>query len=120
MIKAQALAYFVAEFTTAEQDPESGYWTMHTDGLAASGIGGVGVILFSPEKDILKYGVKLQFPTTNNEAKYEAILMGLQVAKALGVRNLKLNTDSKLMTKQMNSEYEVKEDKMKRYLALTS
>ena len=36
------------------------------------------------------------------------------------MRNLKLNTDSKLMTKQMNSEYEVKEDKMKRYLALTS
>ena len=110
MIKAQALADFVVEFITTKQDPESGYWTMYTNGSVASGIGGVGVILFSPKKDILKYGVKLQFPTTNNEAKYEAILMGLQVAKALGVRNLKLNTDSKLMTKQMNSEYEVKED----------
>ena len=42
------------------------------------------------------------------------------MAKALGERNLKLNSDSKLMTEQMNSEYEVKEDKMKRYLALTS
>ena len=93
---------------------------MYTDGSTASGIGGVSVILFSPEKDILKYGVKLQFPMTNNEAEYETILTGLQVAKALEVRNLKLNSDSKLMTEQMNSEYEVKEDKMKRYLALTS
>ena len=93
---------------------------MYTEGSAASGIGGVSVILFSHEKEILKYGVKLQFPMTNNEAEYEAILSGLQVAKALGVRDLKLNSDSKLTTEQMNSEYEVKEDKMKRYLALTS
>ena len=119
-IKAQALADFVAEFTTAEQDPESGYWMMYLDGSAASGIGRVGVILFSPKKDILKYGVKLQFPAMNNEAEYEAVLTGLWVVKALGVRNLKLNSDSKLVTGQMNSEYEAKKDRMKRYLALTS
>ena len=93
---------------------------MYIDGSAASGIGGVGVILFSPEKDILKYGVKLQFLAMNNEAEYEAVLTSLRVAKALGVRNLRLNSDSKLMTGQMNSEYEAKEDRMKRYLALTS
>ena len=83
-------------------------------------MGGVGVILFSPEKDVPKYGVQLQFPVTNNEVEYEAVLMGLRVAKALGVRNLKLNSDSKLVTGQMNNEYEAKEDRMKRYLALTN
>ena len=93
---------------------------MYMDGSAASGIGGVGVILLSPEKDIIKYGVKLQFPLTNNEVEYEAILMGLWVAKALGVRNLKLNSDSKLVTGQINREYEAKEDRVKRYLALTT
>ena len=86
----------------------------------ASSIGRVRVILFSPEKDVLKYGVQLQFPATNNEAKYEAILTSLRVAKALGVRNLKPNSDSKLVTGQMNNEYEAKEDKKKRYLALTN
>ena len=44
----------------------------------------------------------------------------MRVAKALGVRNLKLNFDSKLMIGQMNNEYKAKEDKMKRYLSLTS
>ena len=44
----------------------------------------------------------------------------MKVAKALGVKNLKLNSDSKLMTGQMNNEYEAKEDRMKRYLALTN
>ena len=78
------------------------------------------MILLSPEKDIIRYGVQLQFPTMNNEAKYEAILTGLRVAKALGVRNLKLNSDSKLVTGQMNNEYKAKEDRMKRYLVLTN
>ena len=36
------------------------------------------------------------------------------------MRNLKLNSNSKLVTRQMNNEYEVKEDRMKRYLAVTN
>ena len=72
-IKAQALADFVAKFTTSEQDPKSDYWTMYTNGSTTSGVGGVGVILFSPEKDILKYRVQLQFSVMNNEAEYEAV-----------------------------------------------
>ena len=120
MIKAQALANFVAEFTMADQDPESNYWTVYMDGLLAVGVGGIGVILLSPEKDILKYGVQLQFSTTNNEVKYVAILTGLRITKALGVRNLKLNLDSKLVVGQITKEYEAKEDRMKRYLKLTN
>ena len=93
---------------------------MYTDGSSAVGVGGVRVILLSPEQDVLKYGVQLQFPTTNNEAEYEAVLTRLRIAKALGVRNLKLNSDSKLMVGQITKEYEVKEDMMKRYLKLTN
>ena len=111
---------FVTEFTAVDQDPKSDYWSVYTDGSAALGIGGVRVILFSPEKDVLKYEVQLQFPTMNNEAEYEAILTGLRVVKALGVRNLMLNSDSKLVIGQMNNEYESKEDRMKGYLALTN
>ena len=90
-IKARALADFVVEFTVADQDLESDYWTMYIDGLLASSMGGVGVILLSPKKYIIKYIVQLQFLATNNEAEYETVLTSLRVAKALGVRNLKLN-----------------------------
>ncbi|XP_075655270.1 uncharacterized protein LOC142625515 [Castanea sativa] len=119
-IKTQALAHFVAEFTMADQDPELDYWTVYTDGSSASGMGGVGVVHLSPKKDILRYGVQLQFPATNNEVEYEVVLMGLRIAKALGARNLKLNSDSKLVVGQITNEYEVKEDRMKRYLTLTN
>ena len=50
--------------------------------------GGVGVFITTPDEEMLKYGVQLKFPATNNEAKYEGILMGLRVEKALGAKNL--------------------------------
>ena len=93
---------------------------VYADGSLVIGVEGVGVILLSPEKDVLKYGAQLQFPATNNEAKYEVVLTSLRIVNALGVRNLKLNTDSKLVVGQIIKEYEVKENRMKRYLKLTS
>ena len=93
---------------------------VYADGSLVIGVEGVGVILLSPEKDVLKYGVQLQFPATNNEAKYEVVLTSLRIVNALGVRNLKLNTDSKLVVGQIIKEYEAKENRMKRYLKLTS
>ena len=58
-----------------------------SDGSNIIGLGGVSIIMTSPEKDVLKYGVQLQFPATNNEAKYEAILTSLRIARALGIKN---------------------------------
>ena len=60
---------------------------MYADGSSVTGLGGVGVLVSSPKKDVLKYGVQLQFPATNNEVEYEAIITSLRIAKALGVKN---------------------------------
>ena len=46
---------------------------------------------------MLKYGVQLKFPATNNKAKYKGILSGLRLGKTLGVRNLLIQSDSKLV-----------------------
>ena len=46
-------------------------------------VGGIRVVLISPEREILKYIVRLQFLETNNETKYEALLTGLSLAKVL-------------------------------------
>ena len=52
VIKAQALAGIIAEFTMTNQDPEVDYCTVYANGSSAASVGGVGVI-------ILKYGVQL-------------------------------------------------------------
>ena len=41
------------------------------------------MVLISPEREILKYVVILQFLTTNNKAEYEALLTGLSLARVL-------------------------------------
>ena len=61
----------------------------------------------------------MKFPATNNEAEYEGILMGLRLEKALGVKNLLIQSDSKLVVEQIKGEYEAKEERMQKYLRLT-
>ena len=74
----------------------------------------------SLKNDVLKYGVQLQFLATNNEAEYEAVLASLRVAKALGVKNVRLRFDFKLIVGQITNEYEANEEIMKKYLQLMS
>ena len=68
---------------------------------------------------MLKYGVQLKFLAINNEAEYEGILTGLRLGKALGDKNLLVQSDSKLVIGQIKEEYEAKEKRMQKYLRLT-
>ena len=46
------------------------------------------IVLISPEKETLKYAIRLQFLATNNEVEYEALLTRLSLAKALEQKTL--------------------------------
>ena len=97
-IKAQALADFIAEFTFPDEDritDEVDRWTIQTDRSSAQRKGGVRVVITTLDGEVLKYGVQLRFPATNNEAEYEGILTGLRLGKALGAKNLLIQSDSK-------------------------
>ena len=113
---------FIAEFTLPEDDNlinETEQWTIQTDGSSTQKRGGVGIIIVTPDGEMLKYGVRLKFPTTNNEAEYEGILTRLRLEKALRAKNLFIQSDSKLVIGQIKEEYEAKEEKMQKYLKLT-
>ena len=87
----QALADFIAEFTSSDEDSltnEAERWTIQTDGSSAQRMGGVGVVIITHDGEILKYGVRLKFSATNNKAEYESILTGLRLERALGAKNL--------------------------------
>ncbi|XP_030936699.1 uncharacterized protein LOC115961954 [Quercus lobata] len=121
-IKAQALADFIAEFTLPDEDritDEVDRWTIQTDSSSAQRKGGVGVVITTPNGEVLKYGVQLKFSATNNEAEYEGILTGLRLRKALGAKNLLIQSNSKLVIGQIRGEYEAKEERMQKYLKLT-
>lgn len=60
-------------------------WTMYVDGALSHDGLGVGIILISLNEDRLTYTLCFDFKFLNNEAEYEALLVGLQIALEVGV-----------------------------------
>ena len=105
-IKAQALADFITEFAPGHGDLDelegNRTWFVHVDGSFTLHPGGIGVVLKSPKADTLKCKVRLPYPTTNNEAEYEAFFKGLELAKSLGAELVLVQGDSQLVIGQVN------------------
>lgn len=55
---------------------------------------GVGVVLTSLEGYSFQTVVIFNFLVTNNEAEYKALISGLEMSMAMGVRRLQIHTDS--------------------------
>ena len=53
---------------------------------------------------------------SNNEVEYEAILSGLDLTLALSVSRLWIYSDSQLVVRHVQKEYEAKDERMARYL----
>ena len=73
-------------------------------------------MLQSPTGEHLEQAIWLGFPASNNEAEYEAILSGLDLALALSVSKLQVYSDSQLVVRHVQKEYEAKDARMTRYL----
>ncbi|RVW49680.1 Retrovirus-related Pol polyprotein from transposon 17.6 [Vitis vinifera] len=70
-----------------------------------------------PTGEHLEQAIRLGFSASNNEAEYEAILSGLDLALALSVSKLRIYSDSQLVVRHVQKEYEAKDSRMARYLA---
>ncbi|RVW48156.1 Gag-Pol polyprotein [Vitis vinifera] len=64
----------------------------------------------------LEQVIRLGFPASNNEAEYETILSGLDLALTLSVFKLWVYSDSQLIVRHVQKEYEAKDARMARYL----
>ncbi|GJR98084.1 reverse transcriptase domain-containing protein [Tanacetum coccineum] len=77
---------------------------------------GAGLILTSPEGAEFTYALRFQFTASNNEAEYEALLVGLRIAAQMGVHNIRVSVDSKLVANQVLGTYIAKEENMIKYI----
>ena len=90
-IKGQVLADFVMEFASAEpaRDAQAATdlstWKLSVDGASNAQGSGAGLILTSPEGIDIEYALRFGFHTSNNEAEYDAVIAGLNLAHSLEV-----------------------------------
>ena len=77
---------------------------MYFDGLVMASGSGAGVVLISPDGSTLCYIIHLHFSTSNNTAKYEALINRLRIAIELGATRLYVCGDLELVIDQVMKE----------------
>lgn len=87
---------------------------IYIDGAAKNNPGpaGIGVIICRG-KEVLKNISQFLGEATNNIAEYNALICALEEAQRLGVKRLRVNTDSQLIYKQLKRQYKVKDPGIK-------
>ncbi|XP_072058189.1 uncharacterized protein [Arachis hypogaea] len=115
-IKAQAMADFLVEVTEDPTEETGIRWRLHVDGASNQTSGGAGIILESPAGVIYEQSIKFEFPVSNNQAEYKALLGGLILAKEVGATRLEVCSDSLVVTSQVNGSYQARDSLLQKYL----
>ena len=121
-IKGKIFADFIMEFTSAEPNETAQLasdlpiWRLSVDGAANAHGSGASLILTSLDGIDVEYALRFGFQASNNEAEYEAVIVGLNLAHSMEVDQLEVCSDSQLAVKQIEDDYEAKSEKMIRYL----
>lgn len=55
------------------------------------------MVVVSLEGIVVKHVLHFEFLATNNEAEYDTMITGLEIAKEMGVQDLKVYNDSQLI-----------------------
>ena len=87
------------------------------EGAANQRGAGVGLVLVSPENIIIEKSLRLGFSATNNEAEYEALLMGMSMVQKMGGKVVEVFSDSRLIVAQVKGELEARDARMQEYLS---
>ncbi|KAL0312171.1 UNVERIFIED_CONTAM: hypothetical protein Sradi_5616400 [Sesamum radiatum] len=90
----------LTEFTVEQIQEKNESWLLHVDGSSNASNGGAGILLQGPNEVEIEVAARLLFAATNNEAEYEALVLGLQLAWEAGARELNVCTDSQLVAMQ--------------------
>lgn len=107
LMKAQFLADFLTELLPMAE--KNDWWSLNVDGSSNKKGGGAGIILEGPNELTLEQAISFRFETSNNQAEYEALITRIRLIKELGVKQLKCQSDSQLITGQINGEFQNRE-----------
>ena len=68
--------------------------------------------MISPKGLRLEKSLRLGFQASNNEVEYEALIAGLRVSRKLGIEDVEIFSDSRLVVSQVKESFEVKHPPM--------
>ncbi|KAM0988802.1 hypothetical protein ACFX2A_012923 [Malus domestica] len=74
--------------------PDEDFWYLHVDGASNFKGSEASIILITLDDSILEHAITLGFKVSKNDAEYEALLAGLQMAKNLAMKKVATHSDS--------------------------
>jgi ribonuclease HI len=74
-----------------------------------------GLVFVTPEAGIIRHSLALTEPCTNNEAEYEALIVGLELSLELEIKTVRIFGDSQLIINQITGEYKVLKPELMQY-----
>jgi len=106
-IKDQVYADFVVELSSAatHQKGASFRWVLFIDGSSNQQGSGAGVILEGSNGLLIEQALRFAFKASNNQTEYEALIVGMLLAKEMGAKGVLAKSDSLLVTGQVTGEY---------------
>jgi ribonuclease HI len=81
-------------------------WTLYFDGSVCNERQEIDIVLVSPNNVSFDFSSRLKTYCTNNQAKYEALLFGLELLNYMGVKHVRAFGDSQLVVQQILEEYQ--------------
>jgi ribonuclease HI len=96
----------------------TGVWKMFFDGASSYFGAGAGVLFVAPgDKFVIPFSYRLQWNIdhTNNVCEYEALVLGLEDARRMKIKNLEVFGDAELIVKQVNRQYQAKHPRLRSY-----
>ncbi|KAI9180924.1 hypothetical protein LWI28_009463 [Acer negundo] len=96
-----------------------GIWALSVDSLSNIRESRLGLVLRSPKGVVVEQAINCEFKTINNEVEYETLIAGLNLAKSLRVKRIKVSRDPQLIVRQFQGSYETRDPKMAAYLDIT-
>jgi hypothetical protein len=111
-MKGQVVVDFIVEHSIDQNNDESCNlvsirpWKLFFDDSTCREGHGVGIVLISPRGAVSEQLVRLEYYCTNNQAEYEAILLGLQILSSMVVKHVDAFGDSLLVVQQVASVFQ--------------
>ena len=93
-------------------------WKLYFDGSRHQNGAGIGLLLVSPCGEPTYFMFEILYECSNNEAEYEALIMGLELLVARGARNVDIIGDSQLVIKQLTREYRCESQTLAKYFVV--
>ena len=101
-IKAQALADFIAESIVPHHLEANLEWKLYVDGSSTQSASGARLLIVSSAGVCMERAIRFEFEASNNEAEYEALLLGLKICYEAGAKTLSTFSDSQQIVWPVN------------------